>query len=294
MTNPALQVSHLTKTYPAFKLDDVSFEVEAGTCTALIGENGSGKSTILRCLLSEIVPESGEIRFYGHNPKEEISTHALIGSCKDHLLFPEFFTPAMVSQLFARLYPLWDARGFEDFLQKQKISMNQPLKKMSRGMKAKVSLATAMHHQTPLLLLDEATSGLDPVVREEMLDALQEYMEDENRSILITSHISSDLERIADNIILISGGRIVLQQPKDELLNSLILAHLRKDQLDLIEPELILGIRRQPLQVDVLIKDREEFTARYPDYDWDPITLDDLVLMFSDKADQPLKGDHHA
>lgn len=175
MTNPALQVSHLTKTYPAFKLDDVSFEVEAGTCTALIGENGSGKSTILRCLLSEIVPESGEIRFYGHNPKEEISTHALIGSCKDHLLFPEFFTPAMVSQLFARLYPLWDARGFEDFLQKQKISMNQPLKKMSRGMKAKVSLATAMHHQAPLLLLDEATSGLDPVVREEMLDALQEY-----------------------------------------------------------------------------------------------------------------------
>lgn len=294
MTNPALQVSHLTKTYPAFKLDDVSFEVEAGTCTALIGENGSGKSTILRCLLSEIVPESGEIRFYGHNPKEEISTHALIGSCKDHLLFSEFFTPAMVSQLFARLYPLWDARGFEDFLQKQKISMNQPLKKMSRGMKAKVSLATAMHHQAPLLLLDEATSGLDPVVREEMLDALQEYMEDENRSILITSHISSDLERIADNIILISGGRIVLQQPKDELLNSLILALLRKDQLDLIEPELILGIRRQPLQVDVLIKDREEFTARYPDYDWDPITLDDLVLMFSDKADQPLKGDHHA
>lgn len=291
MTNPALQVSHLTKTYPEFRLENVSFEVQAGTCTALIGENGSGKSTIIRCLTGESVPESGEILFYGHNPKKEISAHALIGFCSDHLMFPEMFTPGQVSELFSRLYAGWDARGFEDFLAAQNISMKQTLKKMSRGMKAKVSLAAALHHNAPLLLLDEATSGLDPVVREEMLDSLQEYMEDENRSILITSHISSDLERIADNIILIADGKIVLQGVKDDLLNRLMMAHLKEDQLELVDPQLIMGIRRQPLFADVLIRDKEDFLARYPDYDWDPIRLDDLVLMFSDKADhQPQKG----
>lgn len=287
MSIPALQVTDLTKTWPAFCLDQVSFTVPQGTCTALIGENGSGKSTILRCLLGMDVFSGGSVSVFGENPLDNPEVHVLMGYCADRLLFPEIFTPAQVSQLFSRLYPVWHQDKFEDILRTQGISMHQKLKKMSRGMKAKVSLASALCHEAPLLLLDEATGGLDPVVREEMLDLLQAYMEEEEgRSILITSHISSDLERIADEIVLIQNGRIVLQGNKEALLSQMVLARVRKDQLELLDPALIVTMRPQALHTEVLIRDKEDFLARYPDYAWDPLRLDDLVLLFSAHTDK--------
>lgn len=148
-------------------------------------------------------------------------------------------------------------------------------------MKAKLSLAAALSHDASLLILDEATAGLDPVVREEMLDLLLDFMQDETHSILMTSHITSDLERIADYIVFIQDGRIVFTEEKETLLNAYGMAQVTRDQLEFIDGDLVLRKRTQPLATDLLVADRKQFARRYPDYAVVPATLDEIVLMFT-------------
>lgn len=276
----ALVVKDLTKVFPKFSLDQVSFTVPAGSVVGLIGENGSGKSTTVRCILGQSVPQSGTIRIYGIDYTDPVRAHEQIGAAFDVCSFPEILNARQVSKILKDIYKSWSEERFFELLAHFDIDPDRKIRDLSRGMKAKVSLCSALCHNARLLILDEATSGLDPVVREEMLDLLQEFMKEEDHSILMTSHISSDLEKIADYIVCIQNGKIVFNGEKETIFGYGI-ARLREDQLEFVDPALILSKRHQPLCIEVLIKDRFAFARRYPDYAIDPATLDDVVLMLS-------------
>ncbi len=278
---PALSVRKLCKEFPDFALKDITFEIPQGTVFAIIGENGSGKSTTLECILGQDIPTSGEIEIYGINPFENIEAHALVGAAFDSCLFPETFTPAQTAQVLSGVYSEWDQSRWEKICTECEIPMNRKIRTFSRGMKAKLSLAAALSHHAKLLILDEATAGLDPVIREEMIDQLLEFMQEEDHAILMTSHISSDLERIADYIVFIRDGQIVFTEDKEKLLSEYGLASVTSEQLEFVDPALICRIRKQAMSTDLLVGDRTEFRRRYPDYALKAPSLDEIVLMFT-------------
>lgn len=278
---PALSVRNLCKQFPDFSLQDISFDVPQGTVVAMIGENGSGKSTTLECILGQDIPTSGTIEIFGENPAAHIDAHARIGAAFDTCLFPEVLTPEQIASIFRDLYPAWNETAWQEITSAAGIPMHQKIQKFSRGMKAKLSLAAALSHDASLLILDEATAGLDPVVREEMLDLLLDFMQEENHSILMTSHITSDLEKIADYIVFIQNGRIVFTEEKEKLLCEYGLANVTRDQLAFIQEDLIVRKRQQPLSVQLLVRNRKVFQDLYPDYVVTPATLDEIVLLFT-------------
>ncbi len=178
-----------------------------------------------------------------------------------------------------QIYPTWNSKIFLEQIEKLGVPITQPIRTFSRGMKAKISICATLCHQAKLLVLDEATSGLDPIVREEILDILLEYMEQNTCSILMTSHISSDLERIADFIVFLQEGKVVFIKSREEL-DTYGLARISHDQLEFIAPQYILKIRPQALWTEVLVSDRASFRKRYPDYALDPASLDEVILMY--------------
>lgn len=277
---PALQVSHLTKRFKDFTLDDISFTVPAGSVVGIIGENGSGKSTTIRCILGQDIPDSGTIEIYGVNALEHVSTHARLGAAFDSSCFPPMFSARKIESVLRDIYSQWDSDLFTRLLEENKIAPDKKVSAFSRGMKAKLAMICALCHNPGLLILDEATAGLDPVVRESLLDLLLDFMQDETHSILMTSHITSDLEKIADYILFIKDGKIVFMEEKDRLLDSYAIARITRDQLEFIDPALIARRRTLPSHLEIFTSDRQGFTSRYPDYVLVPATLDDLVLFF--------------
>lgn len=282
---PALSVQNLCKSFGEFALQDITFDVPCGVVTAIIGENGSGKSTTLACILGQDIPDSGTVAIFGTDPFQDIQAHAALGVSGDISQFPGAFTPNQLESVLKGLFPDWDTAAWNRLLELCQIPGTRRIEQFSRGMKAKLSLAAALSHRAKLLILDEATAGLDPVVREELLDLLLEFMQEENHSILMTSHISSDLEKIADYIIFIRNGRIVFSEEKDTLLEHYGLASVSREQLGYVDESLILRRRVQPMSTDLLITDRQAFATRYPDYVLKQPTLDEIVLMFT-KGDE--------
>lgn len=277
----ALTVDHLNKNFDHFSLNDITFSLPEGMVLGIIGENGSGKSTLIRCILGQDVPSSGTIRMYGINPAEDIQVHDKIGTAFDQCCFPEEFTIGQISKVLKKLMPGWNTELFEKTLSGTNIRMNSKIRTLSKGMKARVSLAAAISHDASLIILDEATSGLDPVVREEMINLLMKYLqEDQRRSMLMTSHITSDIEKAADLILMIQDGKIVFLIEKDILAENYGLARLKSDQLNFLKPDLVSRIREQEYFTEALITNRNEFIRRYPDYEIEPASLDDVIVMY--------------
>lgn len=283
MTN-ALQIDNIWKKYKDFALQDISLSVPQGRVVGLIGENGSGKSTTIRCIIGQSVPDQGTVSVYGRNALTDLQTHQIIGCAIEPKCFPEIFDARMVSAVMKDIFTEWDAPYFFGFLEKFNVPLDRKIKNMSKGMQVKLVLAAAISHGAKLLLLDEATAGLDPVVREEILELLQEFMEDPQHAILITSHITSDIEQIADSVLFIRDGRILFEVEKNELENYGI-AQLRKEEIDLVDSALILAMRKLPMHTEALISDRSQFALRYPDYALSPASLDDVIVLLS-------KGEH--
>ena len=276
----AIRVEKLNKSFKHFSLKDITFTVEQGNVVGLVGENGSGKSTIMRCLLNQDIPSSGTIELLGQNASTSIDVHNEIGVSYDSCPFPDNFTAKDIDAVLGRVYKNWNTKRFFSLLEQFHLPLDQKLKEMSRGMKVKVMLSTCLSHQARLLLLDEATAGLDPVVREEILDMLLEFMNEEDHSIFMTSHITSDLERIADYILFIQDGAIVFEETRENM-ERYGLARLTSEQIGFIDPDLVLTIRHQPMNTELLIKDRAEFRRRYPDYVIEPASIDDVILMLT-------------
>lgn len=278
--NNALEVKGLKKSFRDFSLRDITFAVPEGAVVGMIGENGSGKSTIVKCIMGQDVPQAGTVTIFGKDPHKNIEVHSQVGVCLDVCGLPDQFSAKDADRVFSSLYGDWDSQAFFGFLKAFGVPAGKKVRQLSKGMKAKLNFALALSHNARLLILDEATAGLDPVVREEILDRLREFMEDDTRSILMTSHITSDLERIADYILYIRQGRILFMVQMDDLMNY-GLARIRKEDAELVDEGLVAARRQEPLCTELLVNDRRSFARRYPDYVVEDVSLDQVIVMLS-------------
>lgn len=278
----ALEVTGLCKQYDSFKLDNVSLTIPGGTILGLIGENGAGKSTTIKCILNLIRRDSGSISLLGlDNIAEERAAKEQIAVVLDECTFHDTLRATEVGNIFAKLYPKsWDRALFSSYLdQFQLPTTKKTVKDYSKGMRTKLSIAVALSTRPRLLILDEATSGLDPVVREEILDEFLAFIQDESHAILLSSHITSDLERVADYITYLHCGKVAMQGAKDELLESYGRLVCSRTDLAGVEPQLLLGVRTGQFGCEALIKNRRDFCHRYPALTVDPVTLDEIMVF---------------
>ena len=277
----ALEIKNISKTYKNFKLDDISFVLPCGHIMGLIGENGAGKSTIINCILDIIEKDSGSISVLGQkNDKNNVSLKENIGVVLDASEVYDNYTVKQVENIMKDVYKQWNHEVYDYYIQKFSLPLNKMIKDFSRGMKMKMAITIALSHQPKLLILDEATSGLDPIMRDEILDVFMEFVQDENHAILLSSHISSDLEKIADYITFIHEGKLILSTSKDELIYEYGLMKCRNDEFDKIEKEDIICYRIKTYEVEILVKDREKMAKKYPNCIVDPTKLDDIMMLY--------------
>ena len=230
----AIEIRNLTKHYVGFSLEDLNLTLPSGCIMGLVGENGAGKSTTIRMLLGMARPDSGEITVFGQ--KMDAGLRERIGVVLDEPGYPGCMTAAQIGKMLSGLYRGWEKDTFEGYLTSLRIPENKPFKDFSKGMKMKLCLAAALSHGAKLLILDEATSGLDPVVRDELLDIFNDFTRDEGNSVLISSHIVSDLEKICDYIAFLHRGKLMLCREKDELLNEFTFVQGSKEEIDALAP----------------------------------------------------------
>lgn len=279
MTN-CIEIKGLCKSYPDFSLQNIDLTLPGGTIMGLIGENGAGKTTTIKCILNLVRRDAGEITLLGRdNLREEQSATAGVGVVLDECFFHDALRPRDLERILAPVYPTWDSRLYRDYLDKFHLPGKSLIKTFSRGMKMKLSLAAALAHRPQLLILDEATAGLDPVVRDEILDEFLNFICDEDHAILISSHITSDLEKAADYITYLHQGRVALSQPKDELLDHYGRVGCSAGDLAAIQPGDLLRVRRGAFGCEGLTADREAFRKKYPGLTVDPATLEDIMLL---------------
>ena len=276
----AIEVKDLKKTYPSFTLSIDDLKIPSGEVIGFIGENGAGKTTFIKLLLNAIHKDSGEIKIMGKDPeKNELQIKEDIGVVLDNAFFPETLTPKDIDMIMKDIYKNWDKELFYQYLQEFGIKDNQNLKTMSKGMRKKVEIATALSHHPKLLILDEATSGLDPIVRNEVLDLFLSFIEDEEHTILLSTHITSDLEHIADHIIFINKGEIVMEKQRDEIIDRYGILKCDVDQFDKIDKEDIVSYKKNKYDYEILVDDKDKCKKKYKDYIVDKITLEDLMLL---------------
>lgn len=277
MTN-ALTISDVIKTYPGFMLDHVSFTVPEGCIVGLIGENGAGKSTIINASMGLIAKDEGRIVVLGDEDLAN-ATKEEIGVVFDGSNFPEMLTPRAIGRIMANIYQHWDAALFEQLLQQFGLPQKK-LKQFSKGMKMKFAITVALSHHPKLLVLDEATSGLDPVVRDDILDMLLDFVQEEDHSVLVSSHITSDLEKIADYIVFLHEGRVAFMEPKDELLERYGILQCSDAQHAELDPADCLRSRKMDYEWQVLVADREAAARKYPKAMVTPATIDEIMLLY--------------
>ncbi len=274
----SLQVENLTKHYPGFTLDKVSFGIPRGTIMGLVGANGAGKSTTISALLGLIARDGGEVRFWGQELTD--GKKADIGVVFDSLNFYEKLTASEAGNICALGFPNWDDGLFQSYMTRFGLPGKKAIKEYSKGMKMKLSIALALSHHPRLLILDEATGGLDPVVRDDILDVFLEFVQDENHAILMSSHITSDLEKVADYITFLHEGRVVFSLPKDTLRYSYGILRCTGADLETIDPADILAKRHEPTQWSVLVADKNAARRRYPGLVVDDATIDECMLIY--------------
>ena len=282
----ALEIHELTKKYEDFTLDHISFQVPSGSIVGLIGENGAGKTSTINAVLGLIKKDSGEIEILGENAdnlsspiKEEI------GVVFDGSNFSEELTPVKLNKVLREVYSSWDQALFSKLLDQMEVPLSKKIKTFSKGMKMKLSIAVALAHHPKLLILDEATSGLDPVMRDDILDIFLDFVQDEEHSILVSSHITSDLEKVADYIVFIHKGKIIFSKSKDELLENYGIIKCGREQFEALDEEDQITYRRLDYEWQVLTADRNRAQKKYPKALVIPATIDEIMLLY-------VKGEH--
>lgn len=275
----ALELNNVTKNYKDFTLDHISFNVPQGTIVGLIGENGAGKSTTIYAVLGLISKDEGSITILGDNDPESVSKDD-IGAVFDGNNYPDILTPGQLGKVFRNIYHSWEENTYMELLDKFRLPLNKKIKQFSKGMKMKFAISVALSHHSKLLVLDEATSGLDPVMRDEILELLLDFIQDEDHSILVSSHITSDLEKIADYIVFIHEGKIVFFKQKDELLEKYGIVKCGAALFDEMEKEQIIAYRKMDYEWQILVDDRQAVQRKYPKALVIPATIDEIMLMY--------------
>ena len=279
MTN-AIEIRGLCKSYGDFALQDVSLTLPGGSIMGLIGENGAGKTTTIKCILNLVRRDAGQITIMGRdNISQEKTVKEDMGVVLDECFFHDTLRPLDIDRILARIYRTWDSALFGDYLEKFQLPEKKFVKEFSRGMKMKLSLAAALAHRPRLLILDEATAGLDPVVRDEILDEFLAFIRDEDHAILISSHITSDLEKAADYITYLHQGRVVLSEAKDVILDSYGRLACTAKQLETVDPGDLVRVRKGAFGCEGLVRDRAAFQRKYRDLLVEKTTLEDIMLF---------------
>ena len=277
--NNALKISGLTKTYKDFMLDHVSFAVPCGSIVGLIGENGAGKSTTINAALGLIQKESGVVSILERESLDQ-DIKEQIGVVFDGSNYPEILSPRKLNRVMKNIYQSWDEQTYINLLQQFSLPPDKHIKQFSKGMKMKLAISAALSHHSKLLILDEATSGLDPGVRDDILDMLLDFVQDEEHSILVSSHITSDLEKIADYIVFIHAGKVIFSRPKDELIEQYGILKCGAAQFDALDRSDIIVYRKLDYEWQVLISDREKLQRKYPKALIVPATIDEIMLLY--------------
>ena len=277
--NSALTVSGLTKTYQDFVLDRVSFSVPSGSIVGLIGENGAGKSTTINAALGLIQKEAGHVSILGREGLDS-GTKEEIGVVFDGSNYPEILSPRRLNAVMKNIYRSWDETAYFRLLKRFSLPPEKRIKQFSKGMKMKLAISVALSHHSKLLILDEATSGLDPVIRDDILDMLLDFVQDEDHSILVSSHITSDLEKIADYIVFIHEGRVVFSKPKDELTEQYGIIKCGAAQFDALEKTDVIAYRKMDYEWQVLVGGRGKIQKKYPRAMVVPAAIDEIMLLY--------------
>ena len=280
-----LEIKNISKNYKGFSLKDVSFNIPKGFVMGLIGPNGAGKTTTIKAIMNLINLDSGEIYIFGEDiKKNEISIKDRIGFVYDDCCAFEDFTIRENKKIISKFYSKWDEEKFKYYLEKFALNENKKLKQLSKGQKMRFSLALALSHKAELLILDEPTSGLDPVFRSELLDILFEIIGEEEVSILYSTHITTDLEKLADYITFINNGKIEFSKEKDILLGEYFIV---KGALDILNRDLekeLIGLRKTRYNFEGLTNNMRKLKELFGDkIIFEKATLDDIVVYYSKK-----------
>lgn len=278
----ALTLTGVNKTYAGsdFALRDVSFSLPAGSIMGLVGANGAGKSTTIDCILGTLKPQAGSIRVFGREISDDDTTlRDAIGVVYDGDNFPGYLTASQLSHILRDVYRQWDETLFQELLQRFHLDVRKKISRYSKGMTMTLAIAAALAHHPTLLILDEATSGLDPLVREDVLDLLLAFVEDETHAVLLSSHITSDLAQIADRLTFLHEGRVILSEEKDALLYDYGILRCRKAQFAALDATDILAYKQEAYQISVLVADRERMARKYPDVTMDRADIDEILRL---------------
>ena len=276
-----IKVKNLNKKYDGFELKNISFEIPEGCIVGLIGENGAGKTTTIKSILN-IINSEGEIQFFGKDIKQsEKEIKSKLGVVLDDSFLSEYLTPKKINSIMKNFYNTWNKKLFENYIKKFKLPENKMVKDLSSGMKMKLKIATAISHNPQILILDEPTSGLDPIVRNEILDIFRNFIaEDETRSILISTHITTDLEHISDYIMFIKNGKITLNLPTSEILENYGIVKCSENDFKNISKEDYEYYRKEKYQYEVLVNNKNTIKNKYGISTIDKASIEDIMLFY--------------
>ena len=278
----AVEIRGLVKEYKGFSLDNVDLTLPGGCVLGLIGENGAGKSTLIKCLLGMIHKNAGSITILGRDADKEIADiKEDIGVVLDEVGIPDTFRYNQINEVMKYTFRNWDEAKFGEYIEKFGLPKDKKFKEFSRGMKMKMGIAIALSHDAKLLVLDEATNGLDPVIRDEVTDIFYEFTRDEEHSILISSHIISDLEKLCDYISFIHKGKVLLNEEKDVLLEEYAILNCSDEELKDIDPEAVRGKKSGKYGVQALVK-RDSVPAGM---NLSPVTIEELFIFMIKEMD---------
>ena len=276
-----LEIKNLSKKYKGFELKNVNIKLPKGMIMGFIGENGAGKTTTIKSILNIINRDSGKIKIFGLDNKEnERKIKEDIGVVLDDSFLSEYLNPSDINKIMKNIYKDWDEKLYFKYIEDFKLPKEKISKEYSSGMKMKLKIAVALAHHPKLLILDEPTSGLDPVARNEILDIFQEFIQDEEHGIFVSSHITSDLEHIADYITFINNGEIIFTKTRDELLENYGIVKCSEEQFKKIDKKDYIKYKKNRYEYDVLIEDKYEFKKKYDISVIDKPSLEDIMLIY--------------
>ena len=279
--NNVIELKNVVRDYGDFKLDHISFAVPEGSVCGFIGQNGAGKTTTINLILDIINRDEGEINLFGKPVDQD---HAYVredvGVVFDEMGFHEFMTAKDINIMMKNIYKNWDEKVFFEYLRKFSLPSKKKCGAFSRGMRMKLQIAAALSHKAKLLIMDEPTSGLDPIVRNEMIGIFRDFVVEEDHTILLSSHITGDLEKIADEVVFIDGGKIVLSGNKDEILEKHGILKCKKEEASKVSEALIVGVEEEAYSTSILVNDRHAAAKLYPDMVMEEAALEDIMIYY--------------
>ena len=279
--NNVIELKNVVKDYGDFKLDHISFAVPEGSVCGFIGQNGAGKTTTINLILDIINRDEGEISLFGKPvDKDHAYVREDVGVVFDEMGFHEFMTAKDINIMMKNIYKNWDEVAFFDYLKKFSLPSKKKCGAFSRGMRMKLQISVAMSHKAKLLIMDEPTSGLDPIVRNEMIGIFRDFVVEEDHTILLSSHITGDLEKIADEVVFIDGGKIVFSGNKDEILEKHGILKCKKEEASKVSEALIVGVEKEAYSTSILVNDRQAAAKLYPDMVIEEAALEDIMIYY--------------